>query len=53
MKRKVWLEVVPGAALKGVTLKYNWFRGYYCIYRDFDKKCRKMWFSSSIVIDRS
>ena len=52
MKTKVWLEIFPGFAFRGVTLKYNWWRGYYCLYRDADGKCRKTWFSSSSVIER-
>lgn len=52
MKQKVWLEVAPGVAFRGVALDYNWLRGYYCIYRDLDSKCRKMWFSKSCIIER-
>lgn len=52
MKRKIYMEVGLGLALKGVILK-KMFIGYKVLYRDFDGKCKIIHFlSGDLLIPR-
>ena len=51
-KQKIWFEVLPGYAIKGVFLGKTFFSLAKCMLRE-DKKCLIEWVPKSSLIERT